>query len=633
LLLPLSSIFRLLQTLEWLNNDQNLEEIDALLGCGLVMFQWNDLEALIQEMETHERQDACDLLFYAINWQRRRALTWDLPFYRFRELLNAFSKVSGEDNDVKVLQRLKDILIYEAKLEKMMKSMHQYAPLEFHGTAADSGKFGKFDDRYDEPQSSFFSHFSIQTKSSQADFKPPTKKVNTNGISFESVAALRPFMRPFNVKFSLNCFMQILTTEYAEINYILKDLSEKLDVKIVPAPSTPFGRKKSATDDKARPLPKSSSWSRQNVPDMMRQVIHHLPTILEQLETVYESTMLQDSDSIAQCTAHIFDILHKLLSWPDIESPEHEDISNAIFMTLASRVAVDASQTLSFEANAQEAFKYLARYGDNMQQASTAVTLFKTLLRIMEITHTSFKPHAHAVVSRILTTDWFDWRNIKKDIPFLLEQAIELHQDPLTELHNYVEVVLPTYDQDGPIDEHPLLRQDTVLFYYQAMINQTVKALNLLQATDQDVEVVLIQNQKIVKIFELIIKYIKTKEQRALFGLLLKTSRTFVDQFTKHSIPYFTNVFRTYKGEIVNILKNFQTSTRMLQIICSHVKVHKDVQLASYVPPLKKALEIVIFQVKMLLTENNAPSDAFFLGALKHRDLSGAEVSSQVNFF
>jgi hypothetical protein len=42
--------------------------------------------------------------------------------------------------------------------------------------------------------------------------------------------------------------------------------------------------------------------------------------------------------------------------------------------------------------------------------------------------------------------------------------------------------------------------------------------------------------------------------------------------------------------------------------------VIKDVQLATYVPPLKKALEVVIFQVKMLLIDNHAPPDVFFLG-------------------
>ena len=57
----------------------------------------------------------------------------------------------------------------------------------------------------------------------------------------------------------------------------------------------------------------------------------------------------------------------------------------------------------------------------------------------------------------------------------------------------------------------------------------------------------------------------------------------------------------------------------------------KDVSHSAYVPPLKKALEIVIYQVKMLLIENRVPQSAFFMGALKHRDIKGTEVSSQVS--
>ncbi|ORX54486.1 hypothetical protein DM01DRAFT_23463 [Hesseltinella vesiculosa] len=144
------------------------------------------------------------------------------------------------------------------------------------------------------------------------------------------------------------------------------------------------------------------------------------------------------------------------------------------------------------------------------------------------------------------------------------------------------------------------------------------------------VDVVLIQTGQVVTIFESITSYVKVQDKRALFGLLLKSSRFFIEQFTRHSIPFFTKIFKAHKNDIVAIFRTFQMATRMLQTICSHVKVIKDIQLASYVPPLKKAMEIVIYQVKILLSENNAPADVFFLGALKHRDLSGAPVSSQI---
>lgn len=73
------------------------------------------------------------------------------------------------------------------------------------------------------------------------------------------------------------------------------------------------------------------------------------------------------------------------------------------------------------------------------------------------------------------------------------------------------------------------------------------------------------QTAHIVKIFERITNYVKTKENRVLMGVLLKAGRTFIDQFTKHSIPYFTNVFKEHSHSITGIFKDFQSSTRMLQ--------------------------------------------------------------------
>lgn len=56
------------------------------------------------------------------------------------------------------------------------------------------------------------------------------------------------------------------------------------------------------------------------------------------------------------------------------------------------------------------------------------------------------------------------------------------------------------------------------------------------------------------------------KEQRALFGVLLKTSKSFIEQFTKHTIPFFSRIFKDHKDYIVDIFRLFQVSTRLLQV-------------------------------------------------------------------
>ncbi|KAI8065299.1 Fanconi anaemia protein FancD2 nuclease-domain-containing protein [Gongronella butleri] len=278
------------------------------------------------------------------------------------------------------------------------------------------------------------------------------------------------------------------------------------------------------------------------------------------------------------------------------------------------------------------AFRYLSAFQDNMPQFKTAVCLYKTLERMMHLSCSTqhLRKGTQRVASEILARDWFDWRDCSKEIPFLLEKTIELSEDPLSLLNQYVNVVLPAFEREGRLADHPLLSKHTVVSYYQAMINQATKLLVLLDSTDQEVEAVLARTAEVVKIFAAITQYVKSKEQRALFALLLKSSRFFVDQFIKHSIPFFTKAFKEYHAEIAPIFSTFQLATRPLQILCSHVKVKKDLQLAAFVPPLKRALEIVIYQVKILLSENNAPTDVFFLGSLKHRDLHGAMVSSQI---
>lgn len=153
-------------------------------------------------------------------------------------------------------------------------------------------------------------------------------------------------------------------------------------------------------------------------------------------------------------------------------------------------------------------------------------------------------------------------------MPFLVEQSVEMAEDPLDALQQYVSDVLPRYEQEDMIEGHPLLRSDNVPFYYQALINQMVKAIDsvLKQAEERDPADTLMRHGRVVKLFERITTYIKTKNQRNLYSVLLKHGRAFVDQFIKHSIPYFSKQFRHHRDTIMIIFKDFQTSTRMLQV-------------------------------------------------------------------
>ncbi|KAI8991036.1 Fanconi anaemia protein FancD2 nuclease-domain-containing protein [Mycotypha africana] len=625
------SIFNLMQSCEKQLNNGSLVDVDALFGCSIIMFNAENTE----DLSADETEYACDMLFYTINW--------------FRELLNAFMYSEEENFRERLIARLRSILCMENSLNQLMRQLPTYVPLEFHITLstatediADMNRGTQIITAEDATEESTVEQpTSITKKVQKRDSKA------SHNLSFSSMDDLRPYLRPFDLNilemFKYNSELENETDKMMleEISYILEDLNRKLDSKIVPTTPTFFGKKKVAAEHKYTSS-NTAMLSRISNHHLMEKIVSYLPFILHTLERLYvhlqqnaiEAGRVEGHETLVKTISQIFNIIYKLFQWEDLKNPDNLNILQNLVSGIAQRLLKEEQQSNDPSLlDTERATEYLSNFVTDVPQANTAVVLFKTIRLMMSYEDSDTpksKENALRVVTHIVSTDWFDWRDIKKEIPYMIEQLIQLCDDPLSLMHNFIDTILPQYEAEGALDEFPLLKADTVLQHYQAILSQAVKSLELLKDAELTPDVMIVQTARIVKVFERITNHIKTKEQRLLLGVLLKASRLFVEQFTKYSIPYFTRVFKAYSNDIISIFKDFQSSTRMLQIICSHVKVLKDVTLAAYVPPLKKALEIVIYQVKMLLTENKIPPSAFFMGALKHRDIHGAEVSSQI---
>lgn len=63
-IVPMSSIFNLIQSCEKKLHNGSLQDVDALFGCGVLLFKTDDIEDISPE----EVEYACDMLFYTINW-------------------------------------------------------------------------------------------------------------------------------------------------------------------------------------------------------------------------------------------------------------------------------------------------------------------------------------------------------------------------------------------------------------------------------------------------------------------------------------------------------------------------------------------------------------------------------------
>lgn len=123
------------------------------------------------------------------------------------------------------------------------------------------------------------------------------------------------------------------------------------------------------------------------------------------------------------------------------------------------------------------------------------------------------------------------------------------------------------------------------------------------------------------------------KGARACLEALLKPPASFFSQIEADGVL----VQAEERMRVMPLLRHLQQCTRSLQVICSHVKYtprrlgkRKTLKsTCSAIPLLKRSLEALLLRVKDAVARCGC-SEAFWVGNLKHRDLEGQELSSQV---
>jgi len=133
-------------------------------------------------------------------------------------------------------------------------------------------------------------------------------------------------------------------------------------------------------------------------------------------------------------------------------------------------------------------------------------------------------------------------------------------------------------------------------------------------------------------IFENLVLLSKKGEGNSqLIFVAIKSGCVFIQTFGKY-VSWLSDHFKNYKEGCMKIFKSVQNGTRQIQILCAHTKAELGAKksLVSQIPKVKKVLEKLIFDVKILITNNGYVDDAFEIGNLKHKNLHGEYISSQV---
>ncbi|KAF8732255.1 hypothetical protein HU200_016234 [Digitaria exilis] len=188
---------------------------------------------------------------------------------------------------------------------------------------------------------------------------------------------------------------------------------------------------------------------------------------------------------------------------------------------------------------------------------------------------------------------------------------------------NWIRELVPvskTQGTQGASSSFPTLCSSTIPSWYRVlheentgslnkMIKQALKTKTL--AERGSIDTTLRQMQKSVEVFVSLIQMCKTHEK-------LNMGEKYVDTFLK-AFSLLESQFQEHNAIIL----------KMQHLDPDPAQGYKRTTITSKVPPVKRSMERFLFQVKALL-HNCSTEKKFCMGNLKHKDLHGHVVSSQV---
>uniref|UniRef100_A0A8C7V2H1 FA complementation group D2 n=1 Tax=Oncorhynchus mykiss TaxID=8022 RepID=A0A8C7V2H1_ONCMY len=628
--LCLSPFFRLLRLCEEQQHQGDLEEIDALLGCPLILTDMDVVEKS-ESLSKPEREFLCGLLFQTINW--------------FREVVNAFCSQKDPEMKMKVVTRLQNITYLQTLLERTLAATPGYSPplANFDGESTEVAPVS----------SSSAGQLCILTR----EYIEKVQEATRPGVSLVSY---RHFFRELDMEVLsvLQCGLlsrSLLDSELhskvreevqlgpAELVFLLEDMWRKLEFSLTAAPAKRVPFFKGKTDKSVG----FSHLQQKSPKDIAACCVQLLPTLCTHLENCHNhfQTLLSENQGVVDASGldvreHqllssayqlLLQVLHTTFSWSGFSQPEHRGLLKKTLGVLADRLK-EGGPELTMDQNS---FEYLLNFHSTVPSLSIALCLSQ-LLSTFSIERSL--PLA-TLARRFLCQEWVTTSGDREKGPkhnetlqTLLSIYLEHTDDVLKAVEEIAGEGIPELlnsAKDASSRTWPTLNRLTFLVFYKGMMGVLEKAVRKIPPgrNSDNTEKLLTWNLA-VRDFHILVNLVKVFDNRPVLNVCLKYGRLFLESFLKLGMPLLDFSFKKHKEDVQSLLKTFQLSTRQLHHMCGHSKIRQDTILTNHVPALKKSLEQFVYRVKAMLTLNHC-QEAFWLGNLKNRDLKGEEILSQ----
>ncbi|KAI8351968.1 Fanconi anaemia protein FANCD2 [Mortierella sp. GBAus27b] len=643
----LCSLFRLLQATEKMAGETGLDDIDGLLGCGITMFKREYLEDIAKVYSVGICHTIAQGLLCAINW--------------FREISNAFSSEASDQTIARIIVRLQQMMELEVMLRHVLKSTPGFKPLEAsQAKVKDSARSVPFGNAPLVIESSYMGA-SVKKDTWMMDIDEDSKPFVAHSSEVVTFESLAPYLRELEVgvfhvfrvqepiirevyEISEAAGNNAVQLGYPELLFLLRDLHAKVNYKL-PALTTPapFGKKAQA------PMANNALLTRMSTANFVNRILAIIPHVVtktrimlsELSKDIGQGQTIQDSGIILDCVNASLKILLSLLSWNEIKGVDQKDARLALLKSLAlddlspERVA-EIKESAKVSVIAAEAFRNLSSWRKMMPTFESTAMLLEVLDKVLGLVpqNPELSNKVSVLSTETLSIRWPPSAIVKPDrLAYVLGLQIGCSDTRLEMINEYVTCVLPSFlDQDDDRSElHPMLNANTFTVYTKALHIQLASLVGEFSEENfDDTQKALDHISGLCLCFQRLAAFVKSNDKREVLAVTLRHSKTFMEQFIKRAIPFLGAHFRGHQDKIAKIFKNhLQAGTRSLQNVCGHAKASKEQTLIVMVPPIRKTMETLIFEVKLML-ENNDAGAAFWLGNLKHRNLRGEEISSQL---
>ncbi|XP_029948588.1 Fanconi anemia group D2 protein isoform X2 [Salarias fasciatus] len=668
--LCLSPFFRLLRLCEEKQYHADLEEIDGLLGCPLMLTDMDVVEKM-ESMSKAEKDFLCTLLFHTINW--------------FREVVNAFCSQKGTEMKMKVMTRLQNVTYLQTLLERALAGTPGFIPpvCNFDGEQTDgivlsssaqlsktkkdgTGKKRKASSKNSSDRSS---QLDDGNEAEETQQEQPEKE-SRPGVS---LAAYRQFFRELDLEVLsvLQCGLlsrSLLDSELhtdvreevllgpAELVFLLEDMLRKLEFSLTASPTKRAPFLKGRTDKSVGFSHLQQKTSRdvasccvQLMPALcshLENCHNHFQTVLSENKGVVDgpATDAQEHQLMSSCYQLLLQVLNTTLSWSGFSQPGQRGLLKKALGVLAGRLK-EGEAELALEQLAKHSFEYLLNFRSTTPSLSTALCLSQLVSTVSERggNAAAYREQTASLARGFLTQSWVTasgererGNTFNKALHTLLSIYLEHAADVLKAVEEIAgqgvsEILNASKDECSA--SWPTLNRQTFLVFYKVLMAELEKAARKIPAckmndsSESQCEKLLMWNLA-VRDFHILVNLVKVFDSRPVLNVCLKYGRLFLESFLKLGMPLLDYSFKRHKEDVQSLLKTFQLSTRQLHHMCGHSKIHQDTSLTNHVPAVKKSLELFIYRVKAMLTLNNC-QEAFWMGNLKNRNLKGEEILSQ----